>query len=112
MWRQDTYIVLNPLTPSELEWLRQQSEHVAEVYRQSLDTSTIRREFVLAAPNQEPRALANAPDGLSTANGQSRSRPKKSNREILCEVDAYIAQYGRELTPDEEREVLDLPSFE
>jgi hypothetical protein len=36
VWRQDTYLVLNPLTPSELEWLRQQSLHVAEVFRQSM----------------------------------------------------------------------------
>ena len=39
-WRQDTYLVLNPLTPSELEWLRQQSMHVAEVFRQSMSERT------------------------------------------------------------------------
>ncbi len=33
--KQDTYIVLNLLPPSRLEWLRQQSLHVAEVFRRS-----------------------------------------------------------------------------
>jgi hypothetical protein len=28
-------LVLNPLTPSELEWLRQQTLHVAKVFQQS-----------------------------------------------------------------------------
>lgn len=31
--RPDTYVVLNLLPPSRLEWLRQQSLHVAEVCR-------------------------------------------------------------------------------
>ena len=35
MWKQDTYLVSNPLTPSELEWLQQQSMHVAEVFQRS-----------------------------------------------------------------------------
>ena len=34
--RQDTYIVLNLLRPSELEWLKQQRLRVAEVFRQSV----------------------------------------------------------------------------
>jgi hypothetical protein len=38
--RQDIYLVLNPLTPSELAWLRQQSMHVAEVFRQSISERT------------------------------------------------------------------------
>ncbi len=33
--RQDTYVVLNLLPPSRIEWLRQQSLHVAEVFRRS-----------------------------------------------------------------------------
>lgn len=33
--KQDTYVVWDPLTPSEIEWLRRQSEHVAEVFRRS-----------------------------------------------------------------------------
>jgi hypothetical protein len=33
--RQDTYIVLNLLRPSELEWLKQQRMRVAEVFHQS-----------------------------------------------------------------------------
>ena len=36
IWRQDTYLVGNPLTQSELEWLRQQSLHAAEGFRQSM----------------------------------------------------------------------------
>jgi hypothetical protein len=38
--RQDIYLVLNPLTPSELAWLKQQSAHVAEVFRQSMSERT------------------------------------------------------------------------
>ena len=30
--RQDTYLVLNPLTPSELEWLMQQRLRIAAAY--------------------------------------------------------------------------------
>lgn len=33
--KQDTYLVLNPLTPSESEWLMQQRLRVAEVFRRS-----------------------------------------------------------------------------
>jgi hypothetical protein len=33
--RPETYRVLNPLTPSEIEWLRQQSARVAEVFRET-----------------------------------------------------------------------------
>ena len=36
--RQDTYIVLNLLRPSELEWLKRQRLRVAEVFRQSVST--------------------------------------------------------------------------
>ena len=77
-----------------------------------LDTSVTQREFELTGPSQEPLAMANTPSGQSTSDDRSRKRSKKSNQEILSEVDAYIAQFGRELTPDEEREVLELPSFE
>ena len=34
--KPDTYVVLNPLPPSRIEWLKQQSLHVAEVFRQSM----------------------------------------------------------------------------
>jgi hypothetical protein len=33
--RPDTYVVLNRLPPSRIEWLRQQSGRVAEVFRRS-----------------------------------------------------------------------------
>ena len=42
--RQDTYLALNPLTPSELEWLLQQRLRVAEVYRQSDSASKAKVE--------------------------------------------------------------------
>lgn len=35
-WRQDIYVVSNPLTQSELEWLRRQSSRVAAAYRRSI----------------------------------------------------------------------------
>ena len=66
----------------------------------------------LNGPNQGLPAMADASSEHLTSDDRSRRRSKKSNREILSEVDAYIAQFGRDLTPDEEREVLDLPAFE
>ena len=46
------------------------------------------------------------------ASSDAGSGSNKSNREIILEFDAYIKQFGRQLTAEEEQEVLDLPMFE
>jgi hypothetical protein len=65
-----------------------------------------------SVPRQEQRSIANGPSEHIEADVRLGRRSKKTNREILSEVDSYIAQFGRDLTPDEEREVLDISAFE
>jgi hypothetical protein len=40
------------------------------------------------------------------------ARKRKGNREILSELDEHIKQSGRELTTEEQEEVLSPPAFE
>ena len=68
---QSRYWVINRLPPERLEWLRQQSLHVAEVYRRAAEAEANRQSPTIASGADDPKTDEPVVDPNGADNGKA-----------------------------------------